>query len=115
VSGESGGPYSVGGAPGGGLGPLPTQTDCSQVFERLTLTSPVPTVLEGLQVNQVLALERPGGTGPLLAVTSDGDIAGSVTGTILTQIFPCMEQGFRFVAVVVSITGGKCLVEVRPE
>jgi len=86
------------------------------VSQRTILNSPDPAVLAGLRVNDVLTvtlLDR-NGRRLLAAVTQDGLTAGSLTLPVLPRLLECMDQGFQYVAIVVEITGGRCIVDIRP-
>ena len=99
----------TGGGQGGSGGP-----NCADIFERTTLASPVPGVLQELQPSQRLLLNLEAARGPLMAVTEQGTAAGSITSPSLARIINCINNGFQFVAIVIAVRGGKCDVEVRP-
>lgn len=108
-SADSGASGSTGGAGGGGAG------DCSSIFEQTVLSSPVREVLAILKRGDVLTLSLAGDKGPLLAITADGQTAGSITSASLAKIIRCITQeGAVFVAIVHAIDGGRCSVEIRP-
>lgn len=49
----------------------------------------------------------------LLAVTANGAAVGSITSPSMPQIIQCMQAGHTYEAIVRSIHGGICQVEVR--
>ena len=105
-----------GGLSGSGDVPGPGGFDCALVSERTILNSPDPAVLAGLKVDDVLTvtlLDR-SGRRLLAAVAADGRTAGSLTLPLLPRLLECMDQGFQYVAIVVEISGGRCIVHIRP-
>jgi hypothetical protein len=89
--------------------------DCSRIFDKTILNSPDPEVLSSLAEQEILLVTAEAPEGPLLAVTSDERIAGSITSQYMLDILRCIAEGRDFVAVVLSVSGGACHVEVRPE
>jgi hypothetical protein len=53
-----------------------------------------------------------GGTRVVRAV-HNGQVAGSITSSIIQRIAECIENGHVYVAEVLSIQGGACRVRVR--
>jgi hypothetical protein len=109
----SGGDYS--GVGSGGAG---ENRDCTAIFDRTVLNSPQQEVLETLESGDVLTLrieELGNGRMAVVAVTEDGDIAGSITSATVAKLKVCLESGFKFIAIVESIENGKCVVNIRPE
>lgn len=90
--------------------------DCAKLFEKTVLNSPKAEVLAKLQVGQELKLMLIGDDKKsLVAVTSDGEVAGSITTASLVKIKNCIQQGYGYLALVESVAGGRCSVFVRPE
>lgn len=105
-SGSSDGEYGSGGA----VSAVP----CANLFVQTVLTSPNPSVIGTLQVGDVLDLKvMPPGS--LVAVTNSGAIAGSIVSANLSQLIVCIQSGTQFIALVLSILGGACDVQVRPK
>src|ERR1035437_6899779 len=88
-------------------------TDCSSIIEHTILNSPDPKVLSKLKVNDQLQLEAKTDRGPLVAIDSSGNIAGSITSGILAQLLDCIKKGYKFIAIIEEMDGGKCKVEIR--
>ncbi len=107
----SGGDFS-----GGGGGPDEV-FDCASIFEKTILNSPKPDVISKLKVGDVLTLElkQYDEKKSLVAVTSDNEVAGSITSATLSKIKNCIDQGFSYISIVESIEGGRCTVLLRPE
>ncbi len=110
----SGSDRSSGGGSSGGA----PEWSCVSLVKRVALNSPVPAVVSGLQVRQVLELVRvpstSGGFGRIEAQTNTGATAGSITFDGVRRLWDCMERGFRYHAMVTEIpVGGRCVVELR--
>src|SRR5207249_1268008 len=107
---------------GGGSGPSYYDTstrpgfDCSSLVERTYLNPPIPAVASALKVGDILDVElQTGSAAPaLVANTSSGATAGSLTPARLPQIIDCIQRGFSYVATVQQINGGQIKVEIRP-
>ena len=102
-----------GGGGGGGIG----KKDCSSLFIKTYLNSPKPSVLNTLKKGDVLQVEL-AGTGArriVQASTKKGAVAGSITGADLADLIACINEGYDFVAIVESVSGGSCEVTVRPK
>jgi hypothetical protein len=100
----------------GGNGPIIDHTpvtDCSSIIEHTILNSPNPAVLAKLKINDELELLAKTERGPLEAFDSNGDIAGSITSSILAQLLDCIKKGYSFIAIIEEIDGGKCKIEIR--
>jgi hypothetical protein len=97
---------------GGGGGP-DSGDDCGTLTFRTTLASPNPSALWKLQMNDALALELEGPNGPVHALTTDGDTAGSIVGPSVNKLVRCLGQGYSYVAVVRTVDAARCEVEVR--
>jgi hypothetical protein len=108
----SGGGGNGGGGGGGGNG---NGLDCASLIFPTVLNSPDPAVLPTLTAGDVLNLRRPDPTKSRVeAVTSSGDVAGTITGGRFADLLVCLEREVGFVAQVVSVSNGRCQVEVRP-
>lgn len=82
---------------------------------RTTISSPKAPVVETLKERDVLRVEKLAATGPVVLKTADGKEAGSITSGQLLRLMQCIDEGYRYVAIVKSIDKGKVEVEVRPE
>ncbi|WP_133987068.1 hypothetical protein [Pseudodesulfovibrio indicus] len=111
MSGTGGG---NGGGSGGGGG---AHRECPDFFEETVLNSPNHIVLANLEEGDLLSvyLNDEGGHSTVLAVDGDGNSAGSITIGSLAQLIECLEDGYDYVAVVVSVDGGHCRVQIRLE
>lgn len=104
----------------GGDNPLPPGNgapNCASIIEQVPLNSPKAEVISKLKVGNVLKLEVhvEGGRNILIAVNSKGEKAGTITTASSITIINCIQNGFDFIAVVISIDRGDCMLEIRPE
>jgi len=100
----------------GGGGPVqPDPVDCDDLVFSTTLNSPKVSVISKLKAKDVLRLTLAGPRGPVVAVTSEGETAGSITEPRLVDLIRCMSEGHKYIALVLSIDAGACRVQVRPE
>ena len=99
---------------GGGSWSEPSQDPCEKLTSETTLTSPVRTVIAQLSKDMLLDIEvnNSGGTRVVQALHK-GNVAGSITSTIIQRIAECIENGHVYVAEVLSVQGGACRVRVR--
>lgn len=98
---------------GGGNGGY-SDGNCVDIFVQTTLASPNPEVIGMLKPNDILSLQLEREIGPLLAITPQNEIAGSITSSMLAKLIRCITEGFKFIAIVKSVTGGRCDIEIRP-
>lgn len=101
-------------APEGGGGGGPSD-DCFDIDINLTLQSPQPLVVAGLQKGDVLGVQLTGGQPPILAVTSAGDTAGALVPSDIKKLADCINKGHKFVAEVLQIAKGAVTVRVHME
>jgi len=99
---------SIGGGGGGGN----DQVTCETLIVKTVLNSPNPEVVPHLREGEILSIELRGTS--LVAMTANGEIAGSITSTMMAKILECIRRGFKYVALVKKISGGHCDVEIRP-
>lgn len=99
-----------GGGGGGGF----DNTDCSSLQLRTTLSSPKSAVLKTLKKNDqlIVELQKRSGKPIVVARTDKGQEAGSITSSGLAKLIECLQQNHPFKAVVVSVDGGGCVVDV---
>jgi hypothetical protein len=100
----------------GGFSPNPGRlggTDCTRLAKELILSSPQPQVIRSLRQGEILEIDfdAPPGDKVIVAKTQRGQIAGSVTGE--QRLRTCMIEGYRYVAEVLSVSGGACRVQIR--
>ncbi len=102
------------GGEGDGSGQVPPEP-CN-IDETTTLNSVDRTVIAGLRVGDVLdVVFQAGPPQRLVAQTSAGAFAGSITSPSMLQIIQCINQaGVTYVADVASVRGAQWQVRVRP-
>lgn len=91
--------------------------DCASIFEKCILNSPKEAVLAKLSSGDVLRIELVefDSKKSLVAMTTAGEIAGSITSASLAKIKKCMEKGTFYTGIVEDVEGGKCTIFIRPE
>lgn len=110
-TGSGGGGRSTGkGMAGAGAGS--PKFDCSAFQTRASLRSPKKDVIDSLNVGDILDLRLTEKKPPVLAVTQDGEVAGSIVIPERDDLVKCMNKGTEYVAEVMSIEGGSCIVHV---
>ncbi len=92
-----------------------TKQDCASLTDRTVLNSVNASAARGLRSGDALHLQARSLRGPLVAINAAGEEVGSITSAALAQLLACIEEGFRFVAEVQSVAGGRIEVLVRPE
>ena len=80
--------------------------------ERTALSSPKPSILRKLKEGDLLELELTNDSSPIKAL-HHGQLVGTVVPESLLQLLQCMQQGNKYLAEVLKISGGSCTVEVR--
>jgi hypothetical protein len=99
---------------GGGGDFTPDRQDCSQLVLETQLSSPKPTVVAGLQVDQVLAVDVRSMNGANVVVVLAGrEVAGGLASPGVQRLRECIEQGHRFQAIVRQINQGQVRVRVQ--
>lgn len=103
-----------GGGGGGGGGGDGTPNCASLIFEA-PLSSPVDDVVANLKRGDTLSVRRGPGSGKsLVAVTQSGRTAGAIVSSQQARLVACLEEGFEYVALVKSLSGGAVDLQVRP-
>jgi hypothetical protein len=87
-------------------------TECKDITFETNLFSPDPTVLILIKQGDILEVEYTRPKGPLLVVYK-GKIVGTIITKLSTQLIVCIETGTKFIAVVKSIDGGSCTVQIK--
>ena len=106
--------HEAGGGSGGRGGGA--SSDVCDITEITTLNSLNRTVASTLRVGDVLDVELKVGPPRQLLATRTGAVAGSITSSKSAQIIRCIKRENRaYVAVVITIRGGLCKVEIRPK
>lgn len=79
------------------------------------LASPQAEAMEAMEVGSILAIHAVSATGPILAVSSNGETVGSIISREQIRLLKCLVKGVNFIAEVISINGAECRVQIRPE
>lgn len=103
---------SSGSGGGGGSSGGSSVGDCN-IVERVPLNSPQAAVVATLTQSQELDVQLRGGS-VVAVVSASNSIAGSLTPRRLVELIDCINQGRQYVAVVMTVRGALCEVEIRP-
>jgi hypothetical protein len=105
----------MGGSGSGGWTPTPASNPCHTLSFRSAVNSPQPPLLAKLKVGSVLKVRLQ--TSPQTAVVLEhkAKTVGALTGPKVARLINCLQNGYTFEAEVLSVAGGECEVEVRPE
>jgi len=109
----------MGGSGGGGGGgsytpPRTKSSSCEELEFSTHLSSPVVEVLKSIEVGDELEITL-SASGTACVAIFEGKIAGSILGANLIQLINCIKAGNRFIAVVTTIDGARCVVTVVHE
>lgn len=89
-----------------------TRQNCADIVLKTQLASPDPDVIDDLGVGDILNIKLSSATGPLQAVTMDGQIAGAILSSNPALLINCITEGHEYLARVLSINGGDCQVSI---
>jgi hypothetical protein len=89
-----------------------TQKNCADIVLRTQLASPDPEVIEELGIGDILNIRLSSATGPLQAVTIDGIVAGAILSSNPALLINCINEGYEYIAKVLSVNGGDCQVSI---
>ena len=98
----------------GGGGNVPP--DPCNITEVTNLNSVNRTVIAGLRPGDRLdVVFQAGPPQRLVAQTTAGVVAGSITSPSMLQIIQCIQAGTSYVAEVLSVRGAQCQVRIQPK
>lgn len=107
MSGSSGGG-------GGGGGGVYDDAPCERVRFEAQITSPQAPVVATIAVGDALDVVTATMQGVLVVqVLKGGRVAGGLAGPDASRIRNCMEQGYSYRAVVLTVLGGQVRVRVE--
>ena len=87
---------------------------CATLSQQTTLNSPNRAVLAQLSKGTELEVSV-NKTGKAVTVEAlfNGQVAGTITSSIIQRLAECMEGGYQYVAEVIDVEGGACRVHIR--
>lgn len=87
---------------------------CATLSQQTTLNSPNRMVLSQVTKGSVLEVTV-NKTGKAVTVEAlfNGQVAGTITSSIIQSLAECMEKGYQYVAEVIEVQGGACRVHIR--
>lgn len=101
---------------GGSPTPTPTPTPSCKDVRHAPISSPNPAAIASLKVGDRLdvVLAKSVGRAILQLQDFNGAVIGSLTFLGHLKLIECMEMGFTYKAVVLSISGGAVQVRIEP-
>lgn len=96
----------------GGWAPTVPSSPCERINFRANINSPQPAVLGPLGLRTELDVKLQ--TAPTISVIVEyiGVTAGALTGTEVSKLINCIQNGFEYSATIVSIDKGNYTVQV---
>lgn len=100
---------------GGGSWINTPNDSCATLSQQATLNSPVKAVLANVKKGDLLSINvRKVGSAAIVEALHNGQVAGTITSSIIQRLAECMEEGYEYVAEVVDhVQGGACRIQVR--
>lgn len=99
--------------PGGGppIGPpIDPGTNCDELTFKTKLASPDASIVSKLKIGDVLNVQI---HNKAIAVVHMAGVAGSIIENV-PALLRCLQQDYKFMAVIEAISGGVVEIEVRP-
>jgi len=87
---------------------------CADQHIHTQLSSPNEAVLSQLKRNDILQLEFLNEKQIIVGIFN-GQIAGVILNRDILKLISCMQQGFRFIAVVRQVRGGMCAITIKTD
>lgn len=99
---------------GGGSWVSPSDNSCDRLAQHTTLNSPNREVLKKIKKGDILDIHiRQAGKAIIVEATKSGDVAGTITSSIIQRLAECIEEGYTYVAEVTENEGGACKVHIH--
>lgn len=87
---------------------------CATLSQQTTLNSPNRAVLAQLTNGAELEVSvNKSGKAVTVEALFNGQVAGTITSSIIQRLAECMENGYQYVAEVIDVQGGACRVHIR--
>jgi hypothetical protein len=87
---------------------------CETLSQQTTLNSPDRAVLSQINKGTVLEVSvNKAGKAVTIEALFNGQVAGTITASIIQRLAECMEKGYQYVAEVTDVQGGACRVHIR--
>jgi hypothetical protein len=102
------------GSGGGGTWADERPSSCDSLSVVTTLNSPNKDVLKGIKPKDVLdIIVVKQNNAVVVQALHNGNVAGSVTATIVQKLAECVDEGYNYVADVIEIEGGACKIRIH--
>ena len=102
---------------GGNGGPIINPPITTDSCERLTivtyLSSPKADVIDKLKEGDILSISALSDQGPIVAITLEGEIAGSILSSEQIRLLNCINSGTEYKAIVLSIQDASCEIRIK--
>lgn len=92
--------------------PVP-RSPCRTLKFRTILSSPQEAILVVVRVGDNLPLSIQPTHSHAVVATKNNHPVGTITGSNMGALVNCISEGFSFVATVIEIKAGQCVVEVH--
>jgi hypothetical protein len=103
----------VSGSPGSTWRDQPSAS-CEALSQQTTLNSPNKAVLSQLTKGTELDVRvNKADKAVIVEAVHKGQIAGTITSSVIQRLAECVEEGYDYVAEVLDIQGGACRVHIR--
>lgn len=112
-SGSSGFTSRGGGGIGGGGRHGGSRFDCEDFTAKAAIRSPKKEIIKTISHGDILFLTLENRAAPILVVTDDGEIAGSLVVPEQADLVRCINKGNQYIAIVEKIEGGTCIVYIQ--
>jgi hypothetical protein len=101
---------------GPGPPPIDPSDECLKIYKGAKLASPKSKILSRLNIGDRLELvTRIYKDEYVLVAVSEGEDAGAILSQYATKISNCIQNGYRYIALITAIDGGDCSLEIRME
>lgn len=97
----------------GGNRPTP-QDPCNTLSFHSAINSPQPALIPKLKVGTILDVRLQTTPRAQIVVELKKQVVGALTGAKVSRLVSCIQNGYKYEAKVLSISGGNCSVKVQP-
>lgn len=99
-------------ASGGGNQKSEDLFDCAKVYFKTNIPSPDVVILSKIIKGDILTLNLAGKRGPIQLLNSNSEFVGNLSSKHIPDLINCMNNGYKYIAEVTEIFGGKCSILV---
>jgi hypothetical protein len=88
------------------------EESCENLVITTNLASPQANVINGLTVGDILTIQAASASGPIQALNSNNQIAGSIVSREQIRLLNCINGGTQYEAEVLALNTGQCTVQI---